>query len=414
MKLPKWSAWVVAGVLIFALAACDGGGSTSLVPDSPDATEEDTTGTLLLSLTDAPKYGCYEHVYITVEEVWVHVSDDGNGEVSDDGNVEASWTVMPVQQTYDLKSLVNGVLSQLGIVTLPPGHYTQMRMIIGDTPYGGHAEANYVVFCDANAEICPLKIPSGYESGVKLVSPFDIVEGLTTELILDFDAEKSVHVAGSSGKCILQPTIKVIGTYAVLSGVVTDDDAETPAPLEGVRVTAQTFDNTGDEADWVTVQSSTSTDVDGKYAMYLPPGDYCIVAYKPNQELGEAFPAYGPGCWRFSAQVNDWVTHNFALPGSVSGNLIADIVPAGNEVTLSVRNDGCDTETCGQIEIWGQTVAAETDPYQRAIGLPVLPVGEDYRVVAFTESETRTANANPTAYTETTITPSFVFSPPLP
>jgi hypothetical protein len=413
MKLPKWSAWVVAGMFIFALAACDGGGSTSLGPDSLDAPTEDTTGTLLLSLTDAPKYGCYEHVYITVEEVWVHVSDDGNGEVSDDGNVEASWTVMPVQQTYDLKNLVNGVLSQLGIVTLPPGHYTQMRMIIGDTPYGEHEQANYVVFCDANAEICPLKIPSGYESGVKLVSPFDIVEGLTTELILDFDAEKSVHVAGSSGKCILKPTIKLIGTYAVLSGIVTDDSAETPTPLEGVRVTAQTFDDTGDEADWVTVQSSTSTGADGKYAMYLPPGDYCIVAYKPNQGLGEAFPAYGPDCWLFSAQVNDWVTHNFALPGSDAGNLIADIGPAGNEVTLSVRNDGCDIGTCDQIEIWGQTVATETDPYTRAIGLPVLPAGS-YRVVAFTDSETQTANANPAAYTETTISPSFVFSPPSP
>ena len=414
MKLPKWSAWVVAGLFVLVLAACDGGGSTALGPDSLGASGEDATvtltdtptGTLLLSLTDAPKYGCYEHVYITVEEVQVHVSDDGNG--------EEGWTAMPVQQTYDLKDLVNGVLAQLGVVALPAGHYTQMRLIIGDTPYGDdYEEANYVVFCDANAEICPLKIPSGYESGVKLVSPFDIVEGLTTELILDFDAEKSVHVAGSSGKCILKPTIKVIGTYAVLSGVVTDDNTETRSPLEGVRVSAQTCDEIGDEADWVTVQSSTSTDADGMYAMYLPPGDYCIVAYKPNQELGEGFPAYGPDCWLFNAQVNDWVTHDFVLAGSDAGSLIADIVPAENEVTLSVRNEGCDLGTCAQIEVWGETIAAESDPYTRAIGLPVLPLGS-YRVVVSTASETQTADANPTAYTETTISPSFIFSSPLP
>jgi hypothetical protein len=144
--------------------------------------------------------------------------------------------------------------------------------------------------------------------------------------------------------------------------------------------------------------------------MYLPPGNYCIVAYKPNQGLGEEFPAYGPDCWLYTAQVNDWVTHNFALQGSAAGNLIADIVPAGNEVTLSVRRDGCDTETCDQIEVWGETVAAESDPYTRAIGLPV----GSYRVVAFTDSETQTANANPVAYTETTIIPSFIFSPPSP
>jgi hypothetical protein len=409
---------MIAGLFALMLAACEGGGSTSLGPDGlgasgADATDtltETSTGTLLLSLTDAPKYGCYEHVYITVEEVHIHVSDEGDGE---DGDGDAGWTVMPVQQTYDLKELVNGVLAQLGVVTLSPGHYTQMRLIIGDTPYGDHEEANYVVFCGEDGDTCPLKVPSGYQTGVKLVSPFDIVEGLTTELILDFDAEKSVHVAGSSGKCILKPTIKVIGTYAVLSGVVTDDDPETPSPLEGVRVTAQTFDDTGDEAGWVNVQSSTSTGADGKYAMYLPPGDYCIVAYKPNQDLGEAFPAYGPACWLFNAQINDWVTHDFALEGLPAGDLIADVVPAGNEVTLSIRNDGCDTATCDQIEVWGETVAAEPNPYTRAIGLPVLPAGS-YRVVASTDSETQTAYANPVAYTETTISPSFIFLPPSP
>ncbi|MBW1744750.1 MAG: DUF4382 domain-containing protein, partial [Deltaproteobacteria bacterium] len=302
-----------------------------------------------------------------------HVSDDEEG--------EGIWTVMPVEETYDLKALVNGVLAQLGVPQpLEPGHYTQMRLIIGDEPYNTdtmtYEYANYVVNCDQT--VCPLKVPSGYETGVKLVHPFDIEEALTTELILDFNAERSVHVAGDSGKCILKPTIKVIGTYAVLSGVVTD--AGTDDNLENARVTAQTCDEIGDEKDWVTVHSFTTTGADGKYAMYLPPGNYCIVAYKPNEGLGELFPAYGPDCWLFSAQVNDWVTHDFPLVGSDAGHLLAPIVPNDNEVNLSVRNDGCDTETCDQIEVWGDTAPAESGPYTVTIGLPELDVGT-YRVV---------------------------------
>ncbi len=410
MKLSKWLAWVVAGMLIFMLAACDGGGSTSLGPDSLGASGEDTTdaltdtpaGTLLLSLTDAPAMECYEHVYVTIEEVRIHVSDD---------NGEGSWTVMPVGETYDLKELTNGVLAQLGVVSLPVGHYTQMRLIIGDEPYGEHDEANYVVLCDGNVEACPLKVPSGYQTGIKLVHPFDINTEVPTELILDFNAERSVHVAGNSGKCMLKPTIKVLGTWGLVSGVVTDDNGETPNPLEGALVTAQTFDEAGDEASWVTVHSTTTAGADGSYAMYLSPGNYCIVAYQPNQGLGEAFPAYGPDCQAFTSVVNGWEILDFALGGSDAGNLLAPIVPADNEVNLSVRTEStCDPGTCDQIEVWGDTVPAQSDPYTVTIGLPVLLTGDTYRVVVSTASDTNTEDANPTAYTETIIGP-FDFTP---
>ena len=60
-----------------------------------------------------------------------------------------------------------------------------------------------------------MKVPSGYESGIKLVRTFTITEGDITELILDFDAAKSIVKAGNSGKYILKPTIKVIGTKSL-------------------------------------------------------------------------------------------------------------------------------------------------------------------------------------------------------
>jgi hypothetical protein len=265
-------------------------------------------------------------------------------------------------------------------------------------------EANYVVHCDGNIEACPLKVPSGYQTGIKLVHPFDILAEVPTELILDFSAEESVHVAGKSGKCMLKPTIKVLGTWGLVSGVV--KDAGTDDNLENAIVTAQTYEQGGDEGDDVTLYSKTTTGPDGTYAMYLEPnGTYCIVAYKPNEGLGVDFPAYGPECQTVTPTINGDDVLDFALVGSDAGNLLVSIaIPIGNEVTVSARNDGCHAVTCDQIEVWGDTFTADSSPYTVTIGLPELS-GDDYHVVVSDSSPTQTEDANPTAYTETIIGP---------
>ncbi|MES0350734.1 MAG: DUF4382 domain-containing protein, partial [Desulfobacteria bacterium] len=233
MKVLKFCTWMVASLFVFTLAACSGGGSSS-------SSTGDGTGTLSLLLTDAPTEDI-DAVYVTIDEVQVHVVEGETG----------YWEVVAdPNETYNLLELVNGVLVTLGIAELDSGHYTQMRLILG--------EPNYIIVDDVTYD---LKVPSGFQTGIKLVHPFDVIDSQATELILDFDASKSVVIEGSSGQYLLKPTIKIIDTkdLAVVTGNVID--AELPNPsLGGVWVSAQTYNDTGDEKDWVEVHSSTSTD----------------------------------------------------------------------------------------------------------------------------------------------------------
>jgi hypothetical protein len=222
-------------------------------------------------------------------------------------------------------------------------------------------------------------------------------------------------VAGSSGKCILQPTIKVLGTWGFVSGIVTDDATPEANPLAGATVTAQTFDNTlEDKADKLTVYSSTTANPDGSYAMYLPPGTtYCIVAYKPNSGLEEGSPeanAYGPMCETVTPDINSHDIIDFVLSGSPAGNVLVPVVPADNDVNLSARNEStCGPAICDVIQVWGATIPATSTPYTVTMGLPEL-AADMYDVVVFTDSDTQSEDANPTAYTETVIGP-FEFTP---
>ena len=285
----------------------------------------------------------------------------------------------------NLLEFVNGVLVTLGTAELDPGHYTQMRLMIGDEPDDGlnlfdegHLHANYII--DSFNNIHVLKIPSGYQTGVKLVHQFEIVDSLATELILDFDASESVVKAGNSGQYLLKPTIKVIDTMdlAVVSGIVTDD-AVSANDLEGGMVTAQTYnDSAPDEKDEVVVHSSTFTDENGNYKMYLEPGTYNIVAYKEG---------YDPACTTILTESNTSYTQDFALSAAAStididGTVTIDDGEPDQHVTISFRKQG----VCGGDE-WVELASFNVaDGGEYNVDLPAPAV--TYHVVASTEGRT--------------------------
>ncbi len=178
---------LLAGVGLYLLAGCSSGHmSTASGP-----------GRVSIHLTDAP--GTYDQVNLVVDEVSIHLG----------GPDTSGWQVLKHDSTtYDLLKLRNGVLAQLAVGDVPAGHYTQVRLHLGP---GSNVVVDGVPY--------PLTVPSGMQSGYKLVGEFDVPTGGQVELTLDFDAARSVIHTGS-GKYMLKPTCKVIVNPVQTTGAI--------------------------------------------------------------------------------------------------------------------------------------------------------------------------------------------------
>ena len=202
------AALFVAGGLLFA-AGCDSAGTSS----------EPAQGSFTLRLTDAP--AALDSAVVTVDRVVLvgedadesdddgddsdngddngdDDSDDGddNGEEDEDGLI----TLTDSTRQIDLLQLQNGNTALLADgITVPEGEYSQLRFVLGDE--------NYVVV-DGSRQM--LQVPSGQQSGIKIILPEVEIEndGDRLEVTLDFDVDESFIEQGN-GTFRFKPTIKV-------------------------------------------------------------------------------------------------------------------------------------------------------------------------------------------------------------
>ncbi|MCV0439086.1 MAG: DUF4382 domain-containing protein [Hydrogenophaga sp.] len=240
-----------AALALAALGACGGGG------DGGSA-----SGTLRLALTDAPACG-YDEVNVTVRQVRVHQSSTAVD--SDSG-----WSTIELTppRRLDLLTLTNGVLEELGQTGLPAGTYTQLRLVLEDnTP--GNPLANSVI--PSGGAETPLKTPSGAQSGLKISTALTVAPDQVADFVLDFDACRSVVVAGMSGQYLLKPVLRV------LPRTETGVQGEVAAALvvSGTTVSLQ--------QNGVPVRA-TSPAPDGHFKLQpIEPGNYTLVVTSPGR-----------------------------------------------------------------------------------------------------------------------------------
>jgi hypothetical protein len=237
---------LLAALPLALLSACGGGGGS-----------DDGSGTMRVAMTDAPACG-FQAVNVTVEKVRVHQSASA-------GDTDAGWqeVVLSPAKRIDLLTLTNGVLEELGQTALPAGSYTQLRLQLASN--ASTPMANSVVTADGEVA---LDTPSAMQSGLKMNADITVESGKVADLVLDFDACKSIVKAGNSGRYNLKPVVRVL-----------------PRVMDaGLRVVGYVAPALANGSTTVSVQlngvpvKATPPDATGKFTLYpVPAGTYDLV-----------------------------------------------------------------------------------------------------------------------------------------
>jgi hypothetical protein len=147
-------------------------------------------GFIKVKLTDLP--GPYPEVNIDIRQVRVHLA----GNAGNNG-----WIDLPTHAgVYNLLDLQNGIDSTIVDSTMiQAGKITQVRLVLGP---------NSTVMT-SDSVLHDLKVPSGEQSGVKLVGQLNVPVDHTLHVLIDFDANASIVEKGN-GDFSLKPVIKII------------------------------------------------------------------------------------------------------------------------------------------------------------------------------------------------------------
>lgn len=192
--LSRVIALTIAGAM---LAACGGDGSS-----------QDRTGRLSLGITDAP---VDDADAVVVQFTGVELKPKGGQAFSIDFAAPKTLDVYGLQGT-ERAMLLDGE-------QIDSGEYEWMRLKVQADP--NVAGDSYITIGGAQ---CELRIPSGDETGLKMIRGFTIGVGTTTDFTVDFDLRKSIvqppgqetQVSTCDGQAfLLKPVLRVVDNLEV-------------------------------------------------------------------------------------------------------------------------------------------------------------------------------------------------------
>jgi hypothetical protein len=188
--------------------------------EKPAEPQKEATGRLVLMLTDRPIAGMEVVKFsVTISGITVHKAGAGETAPKAEG-VEATeadqaeekgedWINIPLDKDSSVKEKVfdlielrtdssESIKELLGETMLKPGRYTQIRLSV--------VKASITVNEGGTEKTLDLEILG--KNRLKIVREFQVLENGETEIVLDFDAERSVIRTGKD-EYKLRPTIKL-------------------------------------------------------------------------------------------------------------------------------------------------------------------------------------------------------------
>lgn len=195
---------LLSALMLAQIPGCGGGGGSGSGSAS--------TGSLQVSITDSPAFPDFDRVFITINKVVVVPKGRENLPDNDPG--------LPVVATFpgglgvDILNL-HFLPQILGTVNIPPGSYNQVRLILAPNQ---PTLNNFVILSSNPSQRLPLTTPSAQQSGLKIVGSFTVTAGAFNSIVLDFNPNEAIVIAGNSGNIILKPTgIRIIQVFNSLT-----------------------------------------------------------------------------------------------------------------------------------------------------------------------------------------------------
>ena len=264
------------------IAGCGGGGGGSW-------TTEPATGLLSIAITDAP----VDLVsVVNVQFTGVTLKPESGDEIQ---------IGFDAPKNFDLLTLTGGLTAELLSDTeVPTGKYNWVRLAVNaefDTVFDSYAMTSM-------GEEFELRVPSGSQNGLKLVSGFTVTENQSTHLVIDWDLRKALSDPIGQPGWHLRPALRVtdMALFGTLNGTVAEalvTDASCSNDLvaqtgNAVYIYNGMTDTPGDIADAVSDPFTTATvtqDETGAYTYevnYLSVGDY-IAAFtcQANDDISD-------------------------------------------------------------------------------------------------------------------------------
>jgi len=261
MKNAKLLFGIFAAPVIVFFAGCQ---DMANMDDQQGPVNGDQLGHLVIKLTDAPfPFEMIETATVNIFKVEIRKVCD----CEEDGYPYIELPLPDDSNGFNLLELRNGVTADLVEMGIEPGNYDLIRLYVDEAALKIKDGDEYKV-----------KVPSGQQTGIKIfMTPaLKVVSELTTEVVLDFNLEKSFVLKGNANTPAgikgfnFKPVVKAVNntTEGTLAGEVFD--AETVALLPGVSVWIEQ-----DE----TQIASASTDELGYYAIPgISAGFYDVIA----------------------------------------------------------------------------------------------------------------------------------------
>lgn len=191
-KSRRTLSYTLLGLLLGTLAAC---GNTDSTPSTS------SSGLLNLAVTDAPVDDAAE-VVVVFEGI----------ELKPVGTDPITLDLQPVRRVNLLQYRDGETFNLLEQARVQAQEYEWIRLQI--RAQENLQDGSYIRLRDGRQ--FPLFIPSGAESGLKLIRRFTVAQGGVTRLLIDFDLRKSlVSPPGQAPNWILKPALRLMNRLSV-------------------------------------------------------------------------------------------------------------------------------------------------------------------------------------------------------